>query len=129
MEFDYRKKHINNFLYSKWTILLLLAIIGFAAEATWGVYQKEKTSKANLERTEKELDRLIQREKKLKAEVARLQTDRGIEREIRSKFGVAKEGEQVVIIVEEEQEVHAEQNQERETIWGKILEIFDNLRN
>ncbi len=49
-----------------------------------------------------ELETLKQRAGSLEAKVKHLQDERGIEEEIRGRFDVAKEGERVVIILEDE---------------------------
>ncbi len=51
---------------------------------------------------EKQLKELTERKKELEASIKSLETDAGIEKEIRSKFQVQKPGEKTVVIVEEE---------------------------
>lgn len=54
---------------------------------------------------EAEINNLEKRKDSLEAEVQYLSNDRGIEAEVRRQFDVAREGEQVVIILEDEPEV------------------------
>lgn len=54
---------------------------------------------------EAEIYNLEKRKDSLEAEVQYLSNDRGIEAEVRRQFDVAREGEQVVIILEDEPEV------------------------
>ena len=47
-----------------------------------------------------ESNQLKQREYNLKEKVQALKTERGVEEEVRNKFGFVKEGEEVIVIVE-----------------------------
>jgi cell division protein FtsB len=64
------------------------------------VYKKAKLSKQNLERERKELEKLAIREKTLASSIDYLKTDQGIEDEIRTKFRAVKDGEKVVVIID-----------------------------
>ncbi|HEY4511310.1 MAG TPA: septum formation initiator family protein [Candidatus Paceibacterota bacterium] len=122
---SYHKKKINRWLYSKWTMALLVVLIAFVAEATWDVYQKENISAANLLRIEKERDRLTERKEELEKEVASLHTERGIEKEIRAKFGVVKAGEHVVVIVGDEHTTESNKKEEpKKSFWDTIVALF-----
>lgn len=57
---------------------------------------------ARKEEQEEELEALQQRAQALEANVDHLMDERGIEEELRNRFDVAKEGEQVVIILDDE---------------------------
>jgi len=97
---DFRKKRqFKRMLYSTGVLVLLGIVVFFLGRATWDVYQKAKLTSENRQEALNELTRLQKQEATLKAELERLQTDRGIEEELRSKFNVAKEGEQVITIV------------------------------
>ena len=66
--------------------------------------------------TEAELNELTQRKDDLKERVEYLEGERGVEEEIRKNFDVAKEGEQVVILMGEGKEEVVEEPQEQEVI-------------
>ena len=50
---------------------------------------------------ENKIKELEQEKEKLSSDIAKLKTDAGIEESIREKFGLAKEGEGVIVIVED----------------------------
>ncbi len=87
-------------MYSKPMLIALAVVIVFIARGVFGVSQKYKESKQNLEKVALEQASLDKRQQSLQSENYRLETDRGIEEEIRSKFQVVKPGEQVAIIVD-----------------------------
>ena len=63
------------------------------------IYQKYKLSSDDYSETKKSYDGLKTRDTMLGSEINRLNTDTGIEEEIRSKFDVAKPGETVVTVI------------------------------
>lgn len=94
--------------------------------ATYGVYKKERLTRINLEQVENEKSNLDNRYYALEKSVAYLQTDEGVESEIRNKFRAVKPGEQVAIIVNTEvkKEPLLKKNQ---SFWMKIKDFFGIL--
>lgn len=79
--------------------LLLMAAIGFLLWAVWGIAQKEAIARKAVQEREKELMALEERRVAFAANVAELQTTRGQEAAVRKSHGVAKPGEEVIIVV------------------------------
>jgi len=99
-----KKKKITEYLYSKPSIFILGVITVFLAFAVYARFSVERLMAARKLETETERQELIERKLQLEERVEYLSGDRGIEEEIRKHFDVAKEGEQVVIIVDKEKE-------------------------
>jgi cell division protein FtsB len=78
--------------------LVILVIV--AVGAVWGVYKKERESRILRTQAEAELADLRLREERLKEDIEKLQTDRGLEERLRDQYEVAKKGERLLIIVE-----------------------------
>ena len=97
-EFEERKKFWRIF-YSPLVFIVLLAIFILMARAAWKIYNHEQASARERERIESELVVIKQRAAVLQSQVDILETARGVEDEIRSKFNVTKEGEGVAVIV------------------------------
>ena len=72
---------------------------------TWNAHEKMQSTIDNRVAIANELEVLSTREAALQEEIDRLSTDRGIEEEIRSKYQVGHEGEQMIVIVQEQEEV------------------------
>lgn len=81
-------------------MVLLLIFVALAARAVWGVYAKERESLELRKRAEADLSELQLREANLRADIAALKTDRGLEAAIREEYGMGREGEQLVVIVD-----------------------------
>jgi hypothetical protein len=110
-----KKKKITEYLYSKPSIFILGIITVFLAFAVYARFSVERLMEARKLETQLERQELIERKLQLEERVEYLSGDRGIEEEIRKHFDVAKEGEQVVIIVDKEEE--------EQTIPGLLEEV------
>lgn len=87
-----------------WRIITVLLGVGVVlmGGAVWGVYQKERETKEKRQVAEAERDTTRAHEDALRAEVHRLETPRGIEEELRTQFELSKEGEGLIVLVEQE---------------------------
>ena len=81
-------------------MLALTVFVLFALWAVLGVFQKERDSKTLREEAELQLKDLEKREIALRARIASLETQRGQEAALRDAYGVGKEGEAMVQIVD-----------------------------
>jgi cell division protein FtsB len=102
MKFNRDNKKYRKIIFSTATLIFLSIILLILLKALWSAYNKEKLSSENLEKQRKELVRLNDRKKNLEQSVEYLKTDKGIEAEIRSKFRVAREGESLAVILDDD---------------------------
>lgn len=98
-----QKQQLRKRLYSKPVLFILIIILGLIIHGAWGIWKKSKQSQHTLEVAQSELDRLKEREGSIEKRIERLGTETGIEEEIRSKFDVVKEGENIIVIIEDEE--------------------------
>ncbi len=98
-----KKRRITDFLYSKPAIAFLIVIVIFLSFAVYHRFIIEREMAARQMQTELEKQKLLMRKDALEKRVEYLSGERGMEEEIRKHFDVAKEGEQVVIIVDKEE--------------------------
>jgi len=96
-----RKQKFRHIIYSIPSLLVLFAIALLLAKGALGVVSKEKESSERLRYLEEKENSLSLREQELRKGVARLQTEEGIENEIKEKFSVTQEGEYVAVIVDD----------------------------
>lgn len=95
----HEKRKLKSWIYSKPTaVLVLIAAVLLSFSVHERYVAERETARKSAERIE-ELRQLEERASVLDSEVRRLKSERGIEAEIRDRFEVAKKGEQVVIIV------------------------------
>ena len=121
-EFQERNRY-KRLLYSRLGVIVVFILILFFSKATFGVYKKQHNSAANALQAKGELRKLEERQAVLDREVMRLQTEEGVEEEIRSKYSVSKSGENLLIIVDEEKEKPMPV-QEKQSWWSKFKKLF-----
>lgn len=90
-------------LLSRLTLAILMFSVLGLTFAVYDRYQVEREMAARRESAEAELMRESDRQAALKDRVDYLKNDQGMEAEIRRHFDVALEGEQVVVIMDEQQ--------------------------
>ena len=127
--FEFKKKQsYKKFIYSPITVIVLVIILAIFMKALWGVYEKEKISAQYLERERSELQKIEERQKDLNKTVEYLKTDKGIEAEIRSKFRLAKEGESIAIIVDNDSlDVSKSSTTPDIGFWGYLVDWFKGI--
>ncbi|MEY2640784.1 MAG: hypothetical protein RL150_177 [Candidatus Parcubacteria bacterium] len=98
---EFRKKRVfRRRLYSLPVLIILAGILILLLRGVWGMYQKASFSADKRMLAESEHKVLEEKRASIEAEIASFNTETGIEREVRSKFDVAREGEQVIVLVD-----------------------------
>jgi cell division protein FtsB len=77
-----------------------------------------------LKNAEANLGSLKLREEKLNKDLDSLKHDYGIEKEIRERFPVAKEGEEVIIFVDPKEKVDIDNSNINQSFWNKFKGAF-----
>ena len=121
LEFQEKRK-IRNILYSKITLVILIGLLIVVGSATLNIYDKQKESEEFKLKVSEEFNKLEKRELELQASIEKLQTNRGIEEEIRERFGVILPDEEVIVVVEPREEEKDNQNFKKDqSFWSKIF--------
>jgi cell division protein FtsB len=103
--FDFHEKRkIRRVLYSKIFIGGVFIVALILARSAYERYRVERDMAGRLLDREQELHELQERALLLESRVDHLRNERGIEEEIRERFDVVRDGEQVVVILEDESE-------------------------
>ena len=118
-----QKRKARRLMYHRVTLILLAILVLFAIHSTWIVYQKKRTSQEMKDVSLRNVEELRLRDEELKLRIERLQTPPGIEEEIRSKFTVAKGGESMVIIVDDQSQNMSTTSQ-KTGFWQKVWQIL-----
>lgn len=99
---DFQQKwKVKTFMYSRWVRGLLLVIAVYSIFSVYRVYEKKRESDRELAKVEQRLIALSAKDTALMRQIDMLQTDQGLEAEIRAKYSVARDNEQVVVLVED----------------------------
>ena len=123
--YHFKKKAEYTFWHSPLILFLLFIIVIIFAYNLIGLLEKERETSKKKELALDQIETLKKREDTLKNDIARLETDEGIESAIREKYQVVKPGEKVVTIVDEPDLVVGGDVQNRpHGFWNFIKRIF-----
>jgi len=123
-EFEQRQL-FRKIFFSRFVFILFLCASVFLCVSVFDIYQKSKRAVLKSEIVEDELYDLQNRKETLEANINRLETDIGIETELRKKFQIKKPGEKFIVFVDEEKEEELEANKiQKESFFKKIWELL-----
>ena len=103
---------------------LLFLVFLFLAKATWNIHGKEQESNRQLELLKQEYSDLQSRNDYLNSEISHLSTSTGLDVEIRQKFGVTREGEMEIVLVEPQDSGLTQASSAKPSLWQRILNFF-----
>ena len=102
--FDFHEKRkLKAILYSKVVFVLLILIAVLLSISAYNRFIVAQETKDRLNDRKEDLEALEMRAEVLQGKVDYLENERGIEEELRNRFDVAKEGEQVIVILEDKE--------------------------
>jgi len=125
-----RKSHSKSGL-AKWKVysvliaLVLVVIAGFLIVSNWRILGKTMDSIRYRNAAEVNLKNISDREATLNAKLKELETDTGLDKEIRERFPVAKPGEEVIMIVPGN-EATSDSSVSSGSWWDKLMNFFKN---
>lgn len=121
-EFEERRK-TRKLLHSRYAIAALFVIVVLVSRGVWSAYDKYRKSSEVAERMRTELSSLKQKESTLSASLSELDTPEGKEREVRDRFGAVKEGERLIILLDDEP-TSTPVSSDDDGIWDRIKALF-----
>jgi len=108
-----------------WFIIITLSVLAlFGAMAAWSVFHKERIVKNELTRTSQNLTDLKERQSALQAILSSLDTDRGVENEVRKRFPLTKSGEEVIVLLDAKDDPNTAPAEKKTGLWSFILGWF-----
>ncbi len=115
-----QKKRWRSVLES-WPVLVFLCLLLLIfAWGVVGLLQRMRLTMENREIAELKIKELERKKEIFTADVAKLNSETGIEESIREKFPVVKEGEGLIIVVEDKNKPE-EESVEEKGFFGKLL--------
>ena len=96
-----KKQRIRRVIYSVPSLIVLLIVTIFLVRGVFGILVKERESGKDSKNMKDEINTLVTRESELKERIHRLETEEGMQNEIRERFNVTQEGEFVAVIVDD----------------------------
>ena len=96
----YSQKKVKMFLYSHWFLSVLGIASLFFLYSAFSTMQKNRETLKNRKIAELHLEELKKEDFILNKDIESLKTNDGLERIVRSRFNVVKEGEGVIMVVD-----------------------------
>ncbi len=109
-------------LESKPALILFFVLLMFFFWSMLNFWEKRNETQKKLDIAENRVLELKENELKLKSDIEKLSNEKGIEASIREKYGLVKEGEQLIVVVEDPNFVPI--TQEKENFITKIKNWF-----
>ena len=122
-----RRRRLRNKMNIRTGILILVLLVIFVIllRATWHLYNIVRDTAQKRTIAEENAIELKERRSELEEKIERAGTQRGIEEEIRDRYAVVKEGEGVIIIINEEEETFDSKDDEEKGFWSQLFGELD----
>lgn len=95
-----KRNEIARLLWRRTLLVGLFCAVVISASSVWNIARKERESAILRDEARAQLAALEGRKERLDESLKRLQTERGLEEELREQFSLAREGEELIVIVE-----------------------------
>lgn len=118
------KQKIRKFLHSRGMLLALFIICIILIKSTFDMYMKSREAIENKEQAMAEYNELLDREEKLTESIESFETKEGVEKSLRDTYRVAKEGEGLVVITDDDLDT---ESPETKTIGQRFNTFFGNF--
>ncbi len=116
-----RLKHL---MQSKLFLIFLgIVILAFFYNIFSLVEKMDETTK-NKQLVENKIIELEQSKEKLNSDINKLKTERGVEESIREKFGFAKEGENMILVVDDKNAPQTDKNEDSGGFFSWLKNLF-----
>lgn len=99
---DLKRPSQNKFLYSPITLVVLFVLVILLAISLMKMVGKSRQTREVRDQYRDEITALEKQQEELASDIDYLSTERGMEEEIRDRFPVVKEGEDLILIIDEE---------------------------
>ncbi len=117
-------RHKESFFFSHFWVGVLVVVFGIASFSVSKMYKKYIHAKSVRNDFHAELLETQHQQAKLQENIDALSTDRGKESEIRDRYRIVKEGEQMILIVDNDQKVTDPTEQATTQKKSRIMDLF-----
>lgn len=121
------KRKFRKIIFSRFSLIVLLIILVILSISTVKVYIKSQKAVLKNKETIEKIEELESKKMELEEKIAKLNTESGLEEELREKFGVKKPGEEVLAIIDKTPE--SDKMNSREEKQGFFSKIWGWIKN
>lgn len=120
----YEKRKLKKLMYSPPVLAVFTLFVLLFVSAAWGAHQKERDTASKRQEAAAGLAELQAREAALRSNLDRLNSESGMESEIRDRFDVGKPGEHEIVIVDPPANASSTTTETSKHWWEKLLSWF-----
>ncbi len=114
----------RSIMQSRPFLIALLVLVLIFAWSVLGFWIKMRETGKNRRIIEAKVVELRQEKERLSADIAKLSTQAGVEDSIREKFGLAKEGEELIVVVDDESKTDTEEEENSNWLTSFFKKLF-----
>jgi len=119
-----KERLINKIIRSPLTYVVLIGLSLTFSYSAISTYKKSLIAKQKTRQVEEELQKLVDQESDLKGSLNDMNTPFGVEKSLREKFGIIKDGEKAVIVTEVNEDKNTSEEKESKGFFDFIKNIF-----
>ena len=112
----------RSWFYSPVVAVLLLLCVGWGTYSAAKAYGKSREARDLRDQYARDSDQLVIKQNDLAKKIDMLSTDRGMEAEVRNRYRVVKPGEQLVVVVDN-QDASSAQTVQAKSFFEKLREF------
>ncbi|MBI3633676.1 MAG: hypothetical protein HY226_05285 [Candidatus Vogelbacteria bacterium] len=120
------RRYFRRLLRSPLFAVFLSVLFLLLCNSVYRIYRKDEVARLNRIESDKRLAALKEKEEYLKTQISKLKTSRGVEEELRNKFQVTKDGEEVLVVVDDPGTTGDISRSPRDngSMWDKFLKLI-----
>jgi cell division protein FtsB len=119
-----RKRFISKLTNSFWSYFALIIFASLFTYSAIGAYHKSRLASEKMDLAQQNMNNFEDQKNKLVTELENANTDFGREKALREKFNVIKEGEQVIILVDDKNDTNSQEIIEKKS---QFIQFFDDI--
>lgn len=119
-----KKKGLKEIMRTKPALVFLAIVVVVFAWSAIGLVGKAMETARNKNIALNKITELQHQKEKLTSDIEKLNTDRGIEESIREKFGWAKEGEKMIMVIDDKNPPVIDENVDKKGFFSFLKNLF-----
>lgn len=130
MKTSFEKGHtLKSFFYSRTSIVLLAVVSVFSILSVISIFEKREEAKTQAIIAEKRLYDLQERKETLTKDIAHINDKTGKEELLRDRYHVVSPGEELVVIVDENEKTESTLNKKEDASFWDTIRTFFTTQN
>jgi cell division protein FtsB len=119
-----QRRRLRNLFFSRPVFAVFLCLVVLLTFSVFKVYKKSRHAILRNRVVEEEIEELKRRKVELEANISRLDSEEGIEEELRQRLQIKKPGEEYVVILENKSDERGKSAREEKKFFEKLWDFL-----